>query len=294
MADPIAALLNGGERLHLQHGPIDLIIGADPLSSDGRERAFAAAVERFQGLLETLVEELPLLRSELHPDSPVPIGPVARRMHAAAHPYCGRDFVTSMAAVAGSVADEILSAMISSAPLRRAYVNNGGDIAIYLNKNEQFTTAMVGLDNNQLGLITLMESDGIGGLATSGSGGRSHSFGIADSVTVLAASAAQADVAATLIANAVNIIDHPAIRRRPASELQPDSDLGDRLVVTNVGSLSPEEIKTALSAGATVAANMMQHKQISGAALFLRGEQMLTGPYFRDNAHLEKVNYAKT
>ena len=75
---------------------------------------------------------------------------------------------------------------------------------------------------------------GIGGIATSGARGRSFSLGIADSVTVLARDAATADAAATLIANAVDI-DSPAIMRRPARELDPDSDLGDRLVTVSVG-----------------------------------------------------------
>ncbi|WP_204349766.1 hypothetical protein, partial [Klebsiella pneumoniae] len=80
--------------------------------------------------------------------------------------------------------------------------------------------------------------DGIGGIATSGAQGRSFSLGIADSVTVLARDAASADAAATLIANAVDL-DHPAIRRRPARNLDPDSDLGDRLVTVGVGDLTP-------------------------------------------------------
>ena len=66
------------------------------------------------------------------------------------------------------------------------------------------------------------------GVATSGWRGRSFSLGIADAVTVLAATAAAADAAATIIANAVDLPGHPAIARRPASELEDDSDLGDR------------------------------------------------------------------
>ena len=41
-------------------------------------------------------------------------------------------FVTPMAAVAGSVADEMLAALLAGRTVDRAYVNNGGDIALYL------------------------------------------------------------------------------------------------------------------------------------------------------------------
>ena len=64
------------------------------------------------------------------------------------------------------------------------------------------------------------------GIATSGRHGRSFSLGIADAVTVLARTASQADAAATVIANAVDLPGHPAIVRCPAQDLQPDSDLG--------------------------------------------------------------------
>ena len=39
-------------------------------------------------------------------------------------------FITPMAAVAGAVADEVLAALVGPAGSTRAYVNNGGDIAL--------------------------------------------------------------------------------------------------------------------------------------------------------------------
>ena len=95
---PVAARLPG-DRLHLQHGPIDLVIGAD---GPGREAAFSAAARRFAPLLDELVAELPLLRS---PAGGVrPVGPVAIRMADAVQTHCRRHFVTPMAAVAGAAA----------------------------------------------------------------------------------------------------------------------------------------------------------------------------------------------
>ena len=89
------------------------------------------------------------------------------------------------------------------------------------------------------GRVAIEAADQVRGIATSGRHGRSLSFGIANSVTVLAKSAAMADTAATLIANAVDLPGHPAVERRPASSLRDDSDLGERLVVTGVGDLEP-------------------------------------------------------
>src|ERR1043166_4730363 len=57
-------------------------------------------------------------------------GVVAHRMYSAVAPFADECFITPMAAVAGSVAEEILGAMLAAAPLDRAYVNNGGDIAL--------------------------------------------------------------------------------------------------------------------------------------------------------------------
>ena len=291
MPGPVAARLGDGRRLHLQHGPIDLIIEATGTGQAVRD-ACAAAAERFDGLLETLVADLPFLRTRLRPSSPLPAGPVARRMVRAVRPFCADCFVTPMAAVAGAVADEILAAMTAVAPLRKAYVNNGGDVAIHLAPGESFTAAMFAVRGSDLGRLRLKPPDGIGGMATSGQGGRSLSLGIADSVTVLAESAARADVAATLIANAVDLPDHPGIAREAASALQPDSDLGDRLVVTGVPRLSPAETGTALRSGAQRAKTMIDGGLIEAAALFLQGEVLTEGEPMSRYQQLEGADHA--
>ena len=170
-------------------------------------------------------------------------------MHAAVEPFAHDDFITPMAAVAGSVAEEILGAMVQAAPLRRAYVNNGGDIALHLTDGETFTVGLIDRPDT-FGLMrtaVIRAGDRARGIATSGRLGRSFSLGIADAVTVLAATAAQADAAATIIANAVDLPGHPAVIRCPANELQPDSDLGSRLVTRDVGFL--DEIRDRHRAG---------------------------------------------
>ncbi len=294
MTGPVAALLDKGERLHLQHGPIDLIIGADAAHDDGRRLAFAAAARRFETVLTGLVDELDRHRAQMSPSAPEPADLVARRMYRAARPYCRDTFLTPMIAVAGAVADEILSAMVDACALRRAYVNNGGDIAVHLDGEAQFAAAIGSQFGADLGRIRFSQADGIGGVATSGTGGRSLSFGIADSVTVLAASAADADVAATLIANAVDLPDHPDIRRIPARELQSDSDLGDRLVVTSVPALPRGAIAEALAAGAARARDMMAAGRICAAALFLQGEAELIGGHFARSSNILEVADVET
>ena len=280
MTEPVAARLPGN-RLHLQHGPIDLIIGAD----GGREAAFEVAWRRFRTVLSELVEELPLLRQPVLAGSALLEGSVALRMDRATRAL--RNGLTPMAAVAGAVADEILEAMCNAAPLSRAYVNNGGDIALHLEDSARFDLAIQCVDGTDLGRVALSAEHGIGGIATSGRHGRSLSLGIADSVTVLAGSAAEADAAATLVANTVDVVGHPRITRTPACDLDPDSDLGERLVVTRVGPLTRAEVARALTAGLACAERLHTGGHISGAALFLKGDARILGPQFDTKRELE-------
>jgi uncharacterized protein len=267
-----------GDRLHLQHGPIDVVLKAwsEP---PALARAYEAAAARFQTVLGELVGELPELRKAMA-DRPQVSGSVARRMVGACAPF-SRLFITPMAAVAGAVADELMAAMTGAAPLAKAFANNGGDIAIHLAPGERLEIGVAGdLSHSGIpamnGRITLSAGDGIGGIATSGRGGRSFSLGIADSVTVLAASAAAADAAATLIANAVDI-DSPAVRRSPATDLDPDSDLGRRLVTVDVGPLGAGEVGAALENGRRRAEDYRRAGLIAAAALTLKGETLTVG-----------------
>jgi uncharacterized protein len=269
MSGPVAARTPDGSRLHLQHGPIDLIVEAWGEPADVAE-AYRRAWERFRPLLDELVDELPTLRRPLDPGSIGFSSSVARRMAAAVRPF-GDRFITPMAAVAGAVADEICAAMATGGALRRAYVNDGGDIALFLSPGTSFDVGVVAVPDRPalLGKATVRSDDPIRGVATSGRHGRSFSLGIADSVTVLAADAASADAAATLIANAVDLPGHPAIRRVPASELEPDSDLGARLVTTEVGPLPPDEVARALERGVDEAERMRDDGRIVAAVVCL-------------------------
>lgn len=276
---PQIAWLADGKRLHLQDGPIDLIVEAHG-TPDNVRVAYANAAARFDGLLDELCAELPLLRAQADANSTKLQGVIARRMHAAVAPFAGDHFITPMAAVAGAVAEEILEAMALAATLDRAYVNNGGDIALHLAPGQSFSIGLIDRpDRPSLIGKTIVRADDISrGIATSGRHGRSFSLGIADAVTVLATTAAQADAAATIIGNAVDLPGHAAIARVPARDIQPDSDLGDRLVTRSVGMLSQGEIMQALATGAGCARDLVARGLIESAALTLLGETEIVRP----------------
>lgn len=264
-----AALPDG--RRHFHDGPIDLILEATgPLAL----RAYEAAAARFATILDELCLELPRLRSA---SGPRPQGVVARRMADAVAPFAEARFITPMAAVAGAVAEEVLAAMMQAAPLERAYVNNGGDIALHLAPGASFNIGLVARPDRPalFGKARIAAEDTARGVATSGWRGRSFSLGIADAVTIVARTAALADAAATLIANAIDLRGHPAITRARARDRDPQSDLGDRPVTLAVGPLRDDEIADALDSGAREAELWLGRGLIEAAALSLCGETRL-------------------
>jgi ApbE superfamily uncharacterized protein (UPF0280 family) len=259
----ICRMLPDGRRLHCNHGPIDVIIEADGNEAD-IARAYTAVAKHFATILDELVSELPILRTEI-PQHGLPLKrSVALSMAHAIQPYW-QDRITPMAAVAGAVADDLLRTLIKASPLRRAYVNNGGDIALHLAPNEVFAIA------SPTGKIIIAASNNIGGIATSGWRGRSFSLGIADAVTVLAATAAKADAAATMIANIVDLPGSHKIKRAPANSISPDTDLRNRLVTIDVAPLTAEETERALQPAIQLAESLLARNLISAASLLLNG-----------------------
>jgi ApbE superfamily uncharacterized protein (UPF0280 family) len=264
-------------RWHFQHGPIDIVVGADG-DAFALVAAHAAAWLRFETLLAELVAELPLLRQPVGEACPLQ-GVIARRMWQACAPYRAR-FITPMAAVAGAVAQELIACYVRPG-IERAWVNNGGDIALHLAPGHALRIGVFG-DLSRFdpfaapARLAIDASFSVGaelpvrGVATSGWQGRSFSLGIADSVTVLARTAADADAAATVIANAVDIIDE-RIERRPACEMKDDSDLGELLVTVDVPPLEPAAIQRALAAGHERARELLMLGHIQTAMLLCQG-----------------------
>ena len=283
MSGAVRAQLGDG-RWHFQHGPIDCIVFAEGESGAAAE-CIDRAWLRFRGVLEELVAELPLLRLDL--SSPAgaaaaAAGPVARRMTAACRRHAaGGRFITAMAAVAGSVAEELIG-FFAEPRIRRAYVNNGGDIALHLSPGASFEVGLFtdpahGLAGLPLdGCLAIDASSPVRGIATSGWRGRSFSLGIADAVTVLATSASRADAAATVVANAVDV-DEPRIVRRPANAVRDDSDLGARLVTCAVPPLPGMLVAQALARGRRAAADEIAAGRIVAALLCLQGRAEACG-----------------
>ena len=213
--------------------------------------------------------ELAILRRPASERTPLS-GPVARRMADACNPFADEMFITPMAAVAGAVADELIG-VFRRRDVSRASINNGGDIALHLAPGASYRVGVGNPERGGLeGRFVVDESMPVRGIATSGWRGRSFSLGIADSVTVLARTAAQADAAATVIANAVNC-DAAGIVRAPASQLKDDSDLGNRLVTVDVPALTAASKASALRSGRLQAEALRERRLIHAAALFLQG-----------------------
>jgi ApbE superfamily uncharacterized protein (UPF0280 family) len=295
-------------RWHFQHGPIDLLIGAQG-DAAAVDAAVEAAWRRFGGVLDELVGELALLRAPCATAGPryaahaaagdpghataldhapaAPVGPaqargpVARRMVGACRPYAERFglFVTPMAAVAGSVAQEIV-AYFARTGIRRAWIDNGGDIALYIAPGSAVDVGVVAdVEAPAIGArLRIAHDDAPRGIATSGWRGRSFSLGIADAVTVLADTAAMADAAATLIANAIDV-EHAAVRRAPASQLRDDTDLGDRLVTVAVGALPPGAVAAALDRGEHFARRCIDQGLVVQAMLSLQGRSRIVADH---------------
>jgi ApbE superfamily uncharacterized protein (UPF0280 family) len=273
-------------RWHFQHGPMDIVIGADG-DPAAVNVAHEAAWRRFAPLLDELVAELPLLRApvrQVELDACPLAGVVARRMWRACHPYRAA-FITPMAAVAGAVADELI-ACYQRDGITRAWVNNGGDIALHLAPRQSLRDGLYAdlarfearqaRDGLTLdGRFTVSTAMPVRGVATSGWRGRSFSLGIADSVTVLARTASAADAAATIIANAVNVAD-PRIVRRAACELKDDSDLGTIPVTVDVPPLGAECVQRALRAGVRRARELCDAGLVWSAALVCQGLMLTT------------------
>jgi uncharacterized protein len=271
-----ARILPDGKRLHLQQGPIDLVIDADGEASE-IALAFGQATQAFEPVLTDLVAELEVLRSPFM-SRVRPSEPVAQIMTSAAANFAVHN-VSPMIAVAGSVADYILGKMLAGRTLARVYVNNGGDISLYLNDGQSFDIGIVDrVDAPEISSTAHITShDTVRGVATSGWRGRSFSLGVADAVTVLASTAALADAAATLIANEVDPGACAEVTRSPAHDLDPDSDLGARLVTTDVQPLSIQQRDMALQRGQELAQSFVRDGLISAAALSLQDSTCLAG-----------------
>jgi uncharacterized protein len=258
----------------MEIGPAALVLRGE---KDGRDYAFdrETVVSRVEALLADIRGCLPVLKQRAGRIKKTGALPsVARKMIAAASAI-DADTLTPMAAVAGAVADELRKSLLQDG-LEFLSVNNGGDIAVY---NARSRPVVIGIGNIEIGRPTpyRLRIEGLPdfGVATSGFGGRSFTLGLADIVTVVAASASLADAAATYICNNTSVED-PAVLRERAADLDPLTDIPEERVTVKVGALSPQSIREALARGRAAAAGLKKDGRIGEAVLLMRGETATT------------------
>jgi hypothetical protein len=266
--EKIEVLPNG--TVLFEHGPMRLFIQAleheTPLIDLAREGARKAKT-----VLEQMALFLPVIKRKsrglkLEEDYP----DVIRRMIDATQKM-GEPDLTPMAAVAGAASDEVADFMVLRGGTK-IIVDNGGDIAIRLREGE---VARVGIKTEVDAkepsyIISIRQTMGIGGIATSGLGGRSFTKGIASAATVLSESASCSDAAATVIGNATKI-DDPLIRRSLAESIYPETDIAGEWVTVEVGKLSSRKIDAALRQGLEKANAIRQKGLIKGALIAVKG-----------------------
>jgi uncharacterized protein len=262
-------------------GPATLVLKGEKGGEEYRfdRSAIAAQVE---GILADIRGCLPVLKLRAWRIKKTGALPsVARKMVGAASAIDAQT-LTPMAAVAGAVADE-LKDFLAERGLEFISVNNGGDVAVY---NGRPSPVTIGIGNIQRNSPTpyLLRIEGLTdfGVATSGFGGRSFTLGLADIVSIVAASAPIADAAATFICNHTRVEDSSIVRRR-AAELDPSTDIPEERVTVRVGALRREQIRKALALGKAAAERLKTEGKISEAVLLMRGE---TAHTIRDNKNI--------
>ena len=271
--NPILVLPDG--TVLVDYGPMHMFISAfenkKPLIKLAEEGAhFAMKVledlAKFLSVIKKKSKELEI--EETFPD-------VVRRMIEATKKMEEPD-LTPLAAVAGTASDVVADFMFSRGGTK-IIVDNGGDIAIRLREGE---VARVGIkteiDSKQpTYLISIDSTMGIGGVATSGLGGRSFTKGIASAATLISEAASFSDAAATVIGNFTNIEDQE-VSRSLAEKIYPDTDIAGEWITVKVGRLCEEKIEKALTNGLSKANSICEKGLIKGAFIALQGKAVWT------------------
>ena len=231
-------------QVFVDFGPVSMVITASR-NGEGDTQLCRAAFPVIAACLEDLRPSLEMLR-RYPPQVELEQLAGAGETMARAVLRTGDPWLTPMAAVAGTVADAVADFLFAQGA-EKVTANNGGDIALRLAPGQSLGLGVLydlergGVDR----VVHLTAEKGVGGVATSGLGGRSLTTGIASGVTVFSRRCAQADALATLLADR-SCIDSPAVHTRLAGELDPDSDIAALPVGVSVEPLSREEKERAL------------------------------------------------
>lgn len=232
-------------QVFFDYGPVSMVVTASKSESDDTKLCFSA-FSVIDHCLRELRPTLPILRCYPPNVDASKLSGIAAGM-ADAVLKTKDPWLTPMAAVAGSISDAVADFLQEKGALK-ATANNGGDIALRLSPGETLKLGVL-YDMSKPGgvnqVIRLTHEHGIGGVATSGLGGRGLTMGIASGVTTFSPRCADADALATLLANRSRI-DSPAVKSCLARTLDPDSDIADLPVVLSVGELTSAEKNRAL------------------------------------------------
>ena len=260
--------------MFVEVGPSGIVVTGEkdgrPFDFD-REEVSACLVR----LLTDIRDWLPVLRQKGYRIKKTGVMPEVARIMVEAVRKVDAMTLTPMAAVAGAVADMVREQLMKREP-DFVSINNGGDISIF---NRSGRAVRIGLGDiafdEAIRHVLSIRSLTAYGLATSGFGGRSFTLGLADKVTVIAATSALADAAATRICNATTV-ETDRVKRRRAAEIDPATDIPDELVTIEVGKLDEEQVSGALSNGLTYATALKGGQVIIDAMLFLGGRWVTT------------------
>ena len=273
-----ATVIPGGSVL-AESGPMRLVISASIGKVVQTKTALRAAEESY-GFLERVARHRKFLGRQFLETREQIRDPLALKMINSVLTI-GDEDLTPMAAVAGTIADEVADFLFELG-MTKVVVDNGGDVAIRADREDPVTVGIRPDVNDRavsyvIGLDPDLRSHGV---ATSGLGGRSLTRGIASAATVVARTASLADAAATAVANA-SFLEDEQVLRRPAEEIDPYTDIAGLDITVKVGPLSEEMKSRAVSQSIRRAEDLVQQGVILGAFVAVQGMHGMTR-YFKD------------
>lgn len=258
-------------RVFVDYGPTSMVITARRQGAPLVELA-TAAFPLIRDSLEEIAHALPVLR-QFPKDGDFSQLEGLPRVMAEAALATGEETLTPMAAVAGTVADTVADWLFAQGADLVA-VNNGGDVAVRLGPGQEMRMGILPRFEGGISqVVTLRAEYGIGGVCTSGLGGRSLTRGIANAVTVFARRCAVADTCATHLANC-SYLPSPRVHTCLAGELEPDSDIASLRIVHQVDPLEAAEIQQGLEQVRQEALRQLEHGNLAYVAADIQGCQL--------------------
>ena len=259
-------------KLYIENGPTNII--AEAFSLDKKE-IYNLICEYSSKYLKDLSLEIDNLKRPTSENKKFK-SEIANRMFNSTKLFLP-DFITPMASVAGAISESILLKVLEKYSVNKIYINNGGDISLYVSESEKFNFSIGGETSY---IFEYANLNGIGGIATSGWKGRSFSSGIADSVTVIAEKASIADAAATIICNKIDLKNSNKIIKKKANDFYENTDLDDRLITVSVENLTEQEIEKAISKGKITSEYFIAKNIIKSVIINLQNNILIIGHKF--------------